>query len=64
MPGEGTTVYLRPKKEEQVATDIFKVFHHRRNRIILYNFPELSSYCTALSGRSNDKRCESTGVNY
>ena len=24
-PGEGTTVYLRPKKEEQVATDIFKV---------------------------------------
>ena len=25
MPGEGTTVYLRPKKEEQVATDIFKV---------------------------------------
>ena len=28
------------------------------------NFPELSSYCTALSGRSNDKRCESTGVNY
>lgn len=25
MAGEGTTVYLRPKKREQVVTDIFKI---------------------------------------